>query len=562
MSKRLKLGKDDPKYLYLFLLFWLSFSYITNYFIEVNGEEAYYWIFGQYPSWGYLDHPPVIGWLTALGYQILPNALGLRFFMPLLSVGIIFLIWEITNRKNTKLLVWMCLGLAPLHAASYLVKTDVPLLFFLLLFFYGYKRYLKSDDLKSILIITISIAGVMLSKYHGFLVVLFVVLSNLTLLKKKSFWFIVGLVTLLMIPHLMWQIEHDFITFKFHLYGRKDLGFKWESVVYFFLVQPLVFGPLIGVILFYVFIKENAKNLFDRALKFAGYGVFIFFFYLSFRVEFHKHWTSVIGVPLVIFTFRYISNNPRLEKLTIKLSQISFALLVLAKIYLSYDFLPNSLTKDWDKIHGWESWATEVKELSGGLPVIFESNYERASRYYYLTGQTTHSYNRATYRETEHDLLPLESELIGKKVFWINRTDDPLKYTSYMTDFGKEVQYRIVEDFQSFRRVKIELEKVEISKNKLSGELRLLNKTDRIVDFDTRSGREVSVVAHFLKGNSQLGAVSLVPVTGQMSPGEVIELVIDLELPKEHQEIDLSFSLKVQDLPAPINSFKYHLEYD
>lgn len=131
-----------------------------------------------------------------------------------------------------------------------------------------------------------------------------------------------------------------------------------------------------------------------------------------------------------------------------------------------------------------------------------------------------------------------------------------------MTDFGKEVQYRIVEDFQSFRRVKIELEKVEISKNKLSGELRLLNKTDRIVDFDTRSGREVSVVAHFLKGNSQLGAVSLVPVTGQMSPGEVIELVIDLELPKEHQEIDLSFSLKVQDLPAPINSFKYHLEYD
>ena len=36
-----------------------------------------------------------------------------------------------------------------------------------------------------------------------------------------------------------------------------------------FFLHNLWFYPLIGVILFYVFVKENTQNLFDRALKFA-----------------------------------------------------------------------------------------------------------------------------------------------------------------------------------------------------------------------------------------------------------------------------------------------------
>ena len=203
-----------------------------------------------------------------------------------------------------------------------------------------------------------------------------------------------------------------------------------------------------------------------------------------------------------------------------------------------------------------------MKELSGDLPVVFESNYERASRYYYLSGETAHSYNRASYRETEHDLLQIESELIGRKVFWINRSDNPSKYISYMTAFGKEVQYRIVEDFQSFREVKIELEKVEINENQLSGQLKLLNKTERTIDFDLSNGREVSLMAHYLKGKAELESLIMKPVKGQIRVNEEMEFPIEILLPEEHDKIYLRFSLKVQDLPAPINSFKYRFEYD
>ncbi len=562
MSNGTVLAKKDAKFLYLFILFWLIFGFATNFFIDVNGEEAYYWLFGQYPSWGYLDHPPMIGWLTALGYQIIPNAMGLRFFMPILSVGMVLLIWEITDRQNTWLLIWMSLGLGVLHAASYLVKTDVPLLFFVLLFFYGYKNFLKEDNWKAIIILIVSIAGIMLSKYHGFLVVVLVVFSNLTLLKQKSFWIVVGGVTILMLPHLFWQIEHEFITFKFHLFSRKDLGFKWESVVYFFVVQPFFFGPLTGVVLFYVFLKEKTNDKFERALKFAGYGVFLFFLFLSFRVEFHKHWTSVLGVPLVLYGFKYINGDPKLTRITVSLSKISFVFLVLAKIYWAYDFLPSSLTKGWDKIHGWDSWAEEVKELSNGLPVVFESNYERASRYYYLTGEKTHSYNAASYRETEHDLLPFESDLIGKDVFWINRSDDPSKYTQHMTAFGKEVQYRIVENFQSFRKVRITLLEESTSSSKLQGKLELKNGSDHTIDFDLDDGRGVSLMIHFLKEKAEKGTEALRPMNGRIASGEVVVVPFEVLLPSEFDEIDLRFSLKIDDLLAPINSLKYNIEYN
>jgi hypothetical protein len=544
---------------YLFLFFWLVFSFTTNYFIDVNGEEAYYWLFGQYPAWGYLDHPPMIGWLTALGYGLIPNALGLRLFMPLLSVGMIFLLREITETKNTRLFIWMCLGLAPLHAAAYLVKTDVPLLFFLLLFFYAYKRYLNKEDGLSVLWLIISIAGVMLSKYHGFIMIIFVVLSNLPLLKKRSFWLVVLGVTLLMLPHLLWQIEHDFVTFKFHLYGRKDLGFKWESVIYFFLVQPLVFGPLIGVILIYAFIKGHIRNSFDKGLKFAGYGVFIFFLYLSFKVEFHKHWTSVLGIPLMLYGFEYINGKSKLEQLTIKLSKISLGLLILAKVYLSYDFLPSSLTKNWDTNHGWQSWADEINELSEGLPIVFESNYERASRFAFLTGKIVHAYNPVSYRETQHDLLGLEDKLIGKKVFWINRTGPVADYRFHMTAFGKDVQYKVIENFQSFRAISIELMEFELVEGRLDGVVKLTNTSKSLLDFELVDGRQVRLKAYFLSGKTREGSVALRVMQGSLSAGEELILPVSIDYPLETKSLDLRFSMEVDELTGPINSPKYSL---
>ena len=34
--------------------------------VPIIGDEAYYYMWGKYPALGYFDHPPMIGWISAV----------------------------------------------------------------------------------------------------------------------------------------------------------------------------------------------------------------------------------------------------------------------------------------------------------------------------------------------------------------------------------------------------------------------------------------------------------------------------------------------------------------
>ena len=151
--------------------------------------------------------------------------------MVLLSTGTLYLLYRILEPKNPRLLITMALGLIAFHAGSFLVKTDVPLIFFEALFLLAYKQYLQNENWKNVLLLGFSIAMMFLSKYHGALVVLFVVASYPALVKKRSFWGVVGVTVLLMLPHTYWQYTHDWASIRFHLQGRSDITFTWGNLL-------------------------------------------------------------------------------------------------------------------------------------------------------------------------------------------------------------------------------------------------------------------------------------------------------------------------------------------
>jgi hypothetical protein len=53
-------------------------------------------------------------------------------------------------------------------------------------------------------------AAMIYIKYHGILPILFVLLSNLSLLKKPKYYVAGVLGAVLYVPHLVWQYENDF----------------------------------------------------------------------------------------------------------------------------------------------------------------------------------------------------------------------------------------------------------------------------------------------------------------------------------------------------------------
>ena len=48
------------------LLVWGILDLLCALFCEIHADEAYYRLYGQFLSWGYFDHPPMVGLMTAL----------------------------------------------------------------------------------------------------------------------------------------------------------------------------------------------------------------------------------------------------------------------------------------------------------------------------------------------------------------------------------------------------------------------------------------------------------------------------------------------------------------
>lgn len=338
------------------------------------------------------------------------------------------------------------------------------------------------------------------------------------------------------------------------------MGFSWTTIAYYVGVQPLVFGPFIGVLLIGAAFANKTGGAFNRALKYCLAGVFVFFLISSFKVEFHKHWTSVLLIPLILLGHEYITDAPKWRLWMKRLAIVSIVIVIPARVYLMYDFFPRSWTEGWDVLHNWDTWGEEVKTLSGGLPVMFNNHYERASRYSYLTGDIVHCYNTFYYRETQHDLMDLEENLQGKRVFQINRFRDTARYSDYYTQIGKGIHYRVIDNFRSFRKVNVSTEQadgLEVSGDEMVLTVTLTNDYDYDIDFGKVEGRKVYLNAHFLQGLEPKLTVPVELLTDQMAPGAEISKTIHFAVPNGAGEYDLRFSIQVEGIEPPINSKKY-----
>src|SRR5690349_8930417 len=168
----------------IFYSLWLLLALMQSGLTELQDDEAYYWVYSQYPAWGYFDHPPMIALLIKAGYGIFHNELGVRLFCVLLNMLTLFIIEQLLEKKNTALFYAIALSLAVFQLAGFLAVPDTPLLFFTALFYFCYRKFLEKTNWVNTILLGIVMALLMYSKYHGVLIILFTILSNLSLLKR------------------------------------------------------------------------------------------------------------------------------------------------------------------------------------------------------------------------------------------------------------------------------------------------------------------------------------------------------------------------------------------
>jgi len=457
----------------LFYSCWLILGLIQSRFTELLDDEAYYWVYSKFLDWGYFDHPPMVALLIKTGYAMFHNELGVRLLFVFLNTGTLLIIEKLTERKSARLFYTIALSLAILQLGGFLAVPDTPLIFFTALFFLCYREFIQRPTLLNTFWLGIVTAALFYSKYHAVLITVLVLLSNPKLFARYQ-TYLAGVIALaLFAPHLWWQYNHDWISFRYHLFESNVNPYQVSFTLAFIGGQILVAGPFAGVILLPAAFLCRLKNdseadakeytpaildrryLLLRAMKFTLVGIYIFFLISSFRGKVEANWTSPAIVPLFILSESFLSSSRTgfaagARKWLARLLPVTMVIVLLLRIVMLVDIIPSNAIKE--RYHSWKSWPAVMREKTRSLPVVFENSYQRASKYWFYSGQMTYSLNWYRERRNNYDFWPIEDSLLGRPVFLLDIHNLDSFQNRMATAIGT-IGYRYDSAFSSFAKL-------------------------------------------------------------------------------------------------------------
>jgi hypothetical protein len=462
----------------------LIINLLQSNFTALFEDEAYYWVWSKDLAFGYFDHPPLVALWIKIGTFFFDGELGLRFFSTISFSLMLVIIWLIIDHKEKWNYVWLYFllisSVALLQVFGFVTTPDTPLFLFSAVFLYAYKRFLKENDLVNTLFLGFAMAALLYSKYHGLLLIVFVVLSNISLFKNKKFWFASIIGFLLFLPHMYWQYMNGFPSFVYHLKERSKQLYRIDNTIMYFVNVIAIVGITFPVI-YNAFFKQKVTTVFDRSLKFIVYGFIIFFFFSTFSSRPQAQWTGIILIPLVLITFPYFIQNQKAKKWLIILGLSQFGIILIARLFLANENLsPIKLEP-----HIAQTWIPELKEKTGSKPIVFVNSYRNAALYRFYTGINTYSYSVLKGRKSQYDLLDFEDKMQHKNIYAVSKLliDHPFlvkKKKNALNGF-------FIENYTTFQKVicEIKVEHLSLQEGeKLNFEFKFINTYHKNINFD------------------------------------------------------------------------------
>ena len=399
-------------------------------------------MYGKYLAWGYFDHPPMVALLIKLSSLLFTGNLGIRLMTVFLQLATLILVWKIIEVKQKgaeQVILFFIIAdsLVMFTAYGFITTPDAPLLFFSALFLFAYKNYLSEATWKSVFLLSLSMAGLVYSKYQAVLVIGFVVLSNFKLLKGYKFW-IAGLIALLLLsPHFYWQYSNDFPSFKYHLIDRSE-GFRLLYFLEYLPNQMAVFNPFTLGAVIYILFRYRPADLFEKALYYLIIGFLCFFWLTSLRGHVEPHWTVAASIPMIILLFRKANSVGVLKQYVRKFVLPSLIILLLIRILLTSG-LPFVADLGFN---GKEERYKFIESKSDNLPVVFLGSFQGPSLYNYFTGKESTVISTLNSRQTQYDIWQSEKKFQNKAVFLAGYEtagskvyeDGKFKLTGFVTD--------------------------------------------------------------------------------------------------------------------------------
>lgn len=551
----------DKTVLY-FLLLWAFVNLLQSYFTELHPDEAYYWLYSRFLDWGYFDHPPMVALFIRAGDSLFHNQLSLRLLTVFSSTFSWWLLWLILKKYQVeaKWFIWVVASIFIFHIFGFTTTPDAPLFFFGTLFYFFYQQYLEKDKPKIAILLSLSLAGALYSKYHAVLLVVFTLMANPKLFLRKSFWLIAVLTLILFLPHIFWQVNHGFPSIKYHLFEREANHYQFQFTYLFLVGQLFMAGPLVGWYWFYCVARFRPTDIFTRTLLVNFVGTLVFFLLNTLKVAVQPHWTLIGFLPFVLLVSISLQNKPKPHWLQ-PLLYINLLLLLLMRLGL---MVKNPISMKIGVVKSYfgnPQWTESIRKKAGNAYVIFPDNFQNPSWYsYYTNSLKGFSYDSRFYRRTQFDIWPLEDSLQQKRIYYV--TDEPLK--NFKTDTlntAKGVFYGSwIDQLRTYQKILVEanVKEIKTSPGKtVHLNLKITNPYNKPLDFSNKNQQHIVVLrAYLMQEDSVLSNQLSSPIFNQiqLKPGESMFFPFDLKMPLQKGKYTLLFSVGTPPFSGPRSS--------
>lgn len=226
----------------------------------LSPDESYYWLWAQHPALGYYDHPPMVAWWIMVSTSVFGHSpLAVRLPFVLSFVVLSWLMWDAARAlfneavaKRTLLWLNACLLLS---IGSVVATPDPPSVLMLAGGLWALCRLTASGKAWWWLVFG-AFAGLGVEAKYTNLFLGLGVLVWFVMDKPARRWLVTPwpwlgalVAVLLMLPNILWNLDHGWITVA-KQFGR--IGASHFTVRYF--VELIIAQPLLVNVLIFVFV--------------------------------------------------------------------------------------------------------------------------------------------------------------------------------------------------------------------------------------------------------------------------------------------------------------------
>ncbi|GAB4296406.1 MAG: hypothetical protein Kow0096_13830 [Thiohalomonadaceae bacterium] len=394
--------------------------------LPLTGDEAYFFLWGKYPGWGYYDHPPMVGWWLHV-LQYLGTA---EWWLRLPSYAMTsFIAWAIyrwlraeQGEERAVLIGLLCL-LAPINVVSVLISTDTPLILLSFLSALALQRALDSAGYRWFVYAGALLGLAFLAKY--FAVLLGVAYGVYLLLLRPSRRNAIGLLLLFLavLPfaalNVWWNYYHCWDNILFNLFVRHSGSrFNWSGPLFYLLMLAYLVTPWL---LWYIWQRRAAlRSALARRDLFLWLWLLplVLFLSISFTVRIGLHWVLAFYPFLFLFLPRLL-NTIQLRRSVRFMAGFSALHLVLiaAVLLMPPDVLKGRPVLYHDLIfgsHSGEFWQ-QMRPHVDGYALATES-YVYSAILEHRTGERFAVFGEASKYGRQDDMLTDYRALDGKDI--------------------------------------------------------------------------------------------------------------------------------------------------